>query len=145
MSEANIYFFSEDVEYEINNIDLYLVQISQIADKESVKIDLLSYIFCSDPYLLEINKKYLSHDYFTDIITFQSSEVKGVIGGDIFISIDRAKENAIDYKVDFKVEIKRLLIHGLMHLIGYNDGTAEEKLIMRQKEDYYLSLWPQDK
>lgn len=145
MPDSSIFYFSEDVEYEHISIIPSNLMISQAADKEKVKVDFLNYIFCSDPYLLDINKKYLAHDYFTDIITFESSEEEGVISGDIFISVDRAKENAKEYKVSLEEEIQRLIIHGLLHLIGYKDGSDEEKLIMRKKEDYYLPLCPKNK
>lgn len=145
MPDSSIFYFSEDVEYEHISIIPSNLMISQVADKEKVKVDFLNYIFCSDPYLLDLNKKYLAHDYFTDIITFESSEEEGVISGDIFISVDRAKENAKEYKVSLEEEIQRLIIHGLLHLIGYKDGSDEEKLIMRKKEDYYLPLCPKNK
>lgn len=145
MPDSSIFYFSEDVEYEHISIIPSNLMIYQVADKEKVKVDFLNYIFCSDPYLLDINKKYLAHDYFTDIITFESSEEEGVISGDIFISVDRAKENAKEYKVSLEEEIQRLIIHGLLHLIGYKDGSDEEKLIMRKKEDYYLPLCPKNK
>lgn len=145
MPDSSIFYFSEGVEYEHVNTNSSNLMISQATDRESVKIDFLNYIFCSDPYLLDINKKYLAHDYFTDIITFESSEEEGVLSGDIFISVDRAKENAKEYKVSLEEEIQRLIIHGLLHLIGYKDGNDEEKLIMRKKEDYYLSLCPKNK
>lgn len=145
MPKQNIFYFSEDVDYEHNAPLVSNYIISQITDKEGVNIDFINYIFCSDPYLLEINKKYLAHDYFTDIITFESSEESGIISGDIFISVDRAKENAKEYKVSLEEEILRLIIHGLLHLVGFKDGTDDEKLIMRKKEDYYLSLCPKDK
>lgn len=145
MSDQNIFYFSEDIDYEHDASVLSDHTLSQVANREDVRIDFLNYIFCSDPYLLEINKQYLAHDYFTDIITFESSEEKGIVSADIFISVDRAKENAKEYKVSLETEIGRLIIHGLLHLVGYKDGTDDEKLIMRKKEDYYLSLCPKDK
>jgi len=145
MPDNSIFYFSEDVDYEFNDSSANNLKLIQIADKEKVSIDFLNYIFCSDPYLLDLNKKYLDHDYFTDIISFESSEEMGVVSGDIFISVDRAKENADLYKVSFDDEIKRLMIHGLLHLIGYKDESDDEKLLMRKKEDYYLSLCPKDK
>lgn len=145
MSEQNIFYFSEDIDYTLNHTTDMNQMIGQVSEKESVRIDYLNYIFCSDNYLLDINKKYLKHDYFTDIITFESSEEDGKVSGDIFISIDRAKDNAADYNVSLKNEVTRLIIHGLLHLIGFKDSTDDEKLLMRKKEDYYLSLSPKDK
>ncbi|MFA5848633.1 MAG: rRNA maturation RNase YbeY [Bacteroidales bacterium] len=98
----------------------------------------ISVVFCSDEYLLEINKKFLSHDYFTDVITFDYSSGK-TISGDIFISIDTVKSNSDFYKQDFSIELYRVIIHGVLHLIGYKDKTKTQKLIMREREDFYLN------
>lgn len=100
-------------------------------------VEKVDYIFCSDNYLLEINKKYLQHDYYTDIITFPLSE--NPIEANVFISIDRVKENADLYKVTFEHELHRVMAHGILHLLGYNDSTHEEKQIMRQQEDSLLA------
>ena len=100
----------------------------------------INYIFCSDDYLLTINQEHLNHDYYTDIITFDLSEKENNIESDIFISIDRVKENAKNNHVKFHIELYRVLIHGVLHLLGFNDKNEEEKLIMREKEDACLSL-----
>src|SRR5690606_39460932 len=94
---------------------------------------------CSDAYLLEINKKYLVHDTYTDIVTFESSEKDGVIAGDIFISIDRTKENASKFDVSERDELHRVIIHGVLHLCGYLDKKKEDKALMTEKENEYLS------
>ena len=99
----------------------------------------LSVIFCDDEYLKRINVKYLGHDYYTDIITFDYSE-KNLVSGDLFISIDRVDENARLNNVDFINELYRVIIHGVLHLCGYNDKTLKEKKEIRAKEDYFLSL-----
>ncbi len=98
----------------------------------------ISLIFCSDKYLLDININYLNHNYYTDIITFNYVE-GDVISGDLFISVDRVKENAVEFDAIFIKELYRVVFHGLLHLVGYNDKTKEEKKIMREKEDLYLS------
>ncbi|MBW8332484.1 MAG: rRNA maturation RNase YbeY [Prolixibacteraceae bacterium] len=99
----------------------------------------ISFIFCSDDYLLEVNKQYLNHDYFTDIITFDYVE-NDVISGDIFISCERVKENAIEFEKTFENELSRIIIHGVLHLLGYKDKIKKDKLLMTQKEDFYLAL-----
>lgn len=93
---------------------------------------------CSDSYILETNKEFLQHDYFTDIITFDYSEGEK-LSGDLLISVDTVRSNATKYKVDFENELLRVVIHGVMHLCGYKDKSAEQAKIMRQKEDYYLA------
>ena len=99
----------------------------------------LSIIFCSDEYLLEINKKHLNHDYYTDIVTFNYN-VKKKLNGDLFISVDRVKDNASIFNENFNVELFRVIIHGVLHLCGFNDKTTNEQKEMRQKENHYLSL-----
>ena len=99
----------------------------------------LSIIFCNDEYLLEINKKHLNHDYYTDIITFNYNVGKK-LNGDLFISVDRIKENANSFNENFSVELFRVIIHGVLHLCGFNDKTKDEQKEMRSKENHYLSL-----
>lgn len=112
--------------------------ISSTVREENKRTGDLNFIFCSDEYLLRINQQYLEHDYYTDIITFDY--VSGVVvSGDIFISVDRVKENALVYKVSFQDELNRIMIHGVLHLIGYQDKEAGHKALMTEKEDYYLS------
>jgi len=106
---------------------------------EALKLGDINYIFCHDAYLLEINIKYLKHNTLTDIISFDSTMGK-LISGDIFISVERVKENAALYDVSFKDELHRVMIHGVLHYCGYNDKSKEDKTQMRAKEDYYLSL-----
>ena len=101
------------------------------------KIGIVQYIFCNDAYLLGINRQFLDHDYYTDIITFDYSE-KPMVSGDLFISIDTVRENAVFYGTEFDEELHRVIVHGLLHLIGYDDHTEEDVKQMRQKENYYL-------
>lgn len=114
--------------------------LANVADAENKKIIQLNYIFCDDEYLLEINKKYLSHDYYTDIITFPYQEGM-LLEGDLFISLDRVKENALQYSINFDAELRRVLVHGLLHLMGYTDKTEEDQQKMTEKENYYLELY----
>ena len=110
-----------------------------VAESEIRRIGNISIIFCSDNYILDINRKYLEHDYFTDIITFDYCE-DDRLSGDLFISVDSVRENAIEYKTDFRDELNRVMVHGILHLIGYDDHTDEDIAVMRSKENYYLSL-----
>jgi rRNA maturation RNase YbeY len=110
----------------------------QLIINEKRQIGDISLILCSDKYLLDINIKYLNHNYFTDIITFNYVE-GNIISGDLFISIDRVKENAKEYQITWIKELYRVVFHGVLHLIGYNDKTEDEIKIIREKEDYYLS------
>ena len=136
-----INFFSEDVDYILENHNPVHDWLVGVATHENRKIKELNYIFCSDDYLLDINKQYLNHDYYTDVITFDNSDDDSEeIEGDIFISIDRVKENAADSKTFFSHELHRVMVHGLLHLIGYADKSEEEITQMREKEEAYLSL-----
>ena len=110
-----------------------------VAESEIRRIGDVSIIFCSDNYILDINQKYLQHDYFTDIITFEYCEGDRLSGA-LFISVDSVRENAIEYGVDFNDELNRVMVHGILHLIGYDDHSEEDIEMMRSKENYYLSL-----
>lgn len=111
--------------------------INELLNSELKQFGVISIIFCSDNYLLDINVNYLTHNYFTDIITFNYVE-GSVISGDLFISVERVKENAVDYNIPWIKELYRVVFHGVLHLVGYNDKSEEEKKLMREKEDYYL-------
>jgi probable rRNA maturation factor len=112
--------------------------IKYLINNEIKELGDLSIILCSDNYLLKINKEYLNHDYYTDIITFNYVEGNR-ISGDLFISSDRIKENSVEYNTTLIKELYRVMFHGVLHLIGYNDKTVDEKKVMREKEDFYLS------
>lgn len=140
MKEESIKFFTEDTAYQLRARSEIRTWLKSIAKKEKYSIQELNYIFCSDEYLLQMNKDFLNHDYYTDVITFDNSEVKGKIEGDIFISIDRVKDNAQLQKTTIKDELHRVLVHGLLHLTGYKDKTNKEQEMMRKKEDSSLSL-----
>jgi probable rRNA maturation factor len=118
-----------------NKLKLFLLKLFK---KEKKKILSLNYIFCSDEYLLNINQQYLQHNYYTDIITFDLSEAKDKIEGEVYISIDRVKENALENKVAFKEELYRVIFHGALHLCGYKDKSINEIKKMRSAENKYL-------
>lgn len=107
---------------------------------EGFEIGDINFIFCDDAYLLKINQEYLGHDYYTDIITFDYVVGK-MLSGDVFISIDRVTENARTYHVSFEEELKRVMAHGLLHLMGYKDKSDQEKQLMRKKEDEKLKMF----
>jgi rRNA maturation RNase YbeY len=137
---ATIAFFQEDSTYQLKSKLKIKDWLIRLAKKEGYTISELNYIFCSDEYLLNINKEYLDHNYYTDIITFDNSEGNHQIEGDIFISIDRVKENAVENQVSTTEELHRVLAHGLLHLMGYKDKTILETQTMRSKEDWALSI-----
>ena len=115
--------------------------LAELFKKENKRTDAINYIFCSDEYLLTINKQYLNHDTLTDIITFELSPKGQPLVADIFISVERVKDNAKQYAVAFQQELMRVVFHGALHLCGYKDKIASEKILMRKKEDYYLKLY----
>lgn len=133
-----VYFHNEDVKLEVNSSELS-IWIKNAVNSLGYTVGDLNVIFCSDEHLKEINIKYLNHDYYTDIITFDYSK-KTLINGDLFISTDRIKENSSINKVKFIVELYRVIIHGVLHLCGFNDKTSVEKKKIREKEDRFLSL-----
>jgi probable rRNA maturation factor len=137
----SIHFFTEDIVFNLSHPRKTTQWIKAAIVKEKKKLEELNYIFCSDDYLLRLNKDYLNHKTLTDIITFDNSENSGLIQGDIFISIDRVRENAIQFNKPFIEEVRRVIIHGALHLIGYSDKGVAQKALMRKKEDAYLSLW----
>jgi len=130
-------FFSEDISYNLKSKKQIISWINDSIIKENRISGDINIIFTSDKYLLEINKQYLKHNYFTDIVTFNYCE-KDTINGDIFISIDTVKNNSHRFDVKVSEELERVIIHGILHLIGYDDKNDEEKALMREKENYYL-------
>ena len=134
-----IRYFSEGIKFDLQGKLANNRWLRFVAEAEAKRIGDVNIIFCSDPYILDVNINYLGHDYYTDIITFDYVE-GDVLSGDLFISIDSVRENASFYGADFPTELRRVMVHGLLHLIGYDDHTPEEQKEMRSKEDYYLSL-----
>jgi probable rRNA maturation factor len=134
-----IQFFEEDIVFKLKNKTPVRQWITDTIIAEGFKLKELTFIFCSDHYLLQINQQYLDHDTFTDIVTFDNSEHNGIVTGDIFISIDRVCENAANFSVSELTELHRVIIHGVLHLLGYMDKKPTDKKKMTQKEDFYLS------
>ena len=135
-----ISFNNADVSFRVNGKRKINKLLTSLFINEKKKLQVLSIIFCSDDYLLELNKTYLNHDYYTDILTFDLSDGPTEINGELYISIDRTKENAVTLKGDFTDEIYRVIIHGALHLCGYKDKTTAQIKKIREKEDFYLSL-----
>jgi probable rRNA maturation factor len=133
---SNIYLHSE-CDFEARSVSNLEPWIKTVITKENKTLGEINYIFCTDEYLLEKNQTFLNHNTYTDIITFDYSE-ENQISGDIFISIERVKENARKFAVEFETELKRVMIHGVLHLIGYKDKSEDEQKLMREKENFYL-------
>lgn len=133
-------FSKEDVNFRFSHKELIVRWLNKAIKNESRKSGKIAFTFCSDKFLLKLNQDFLKHDYYTDIITFDYT-VKKVISGEIFISIDRVKDNANAQAVSFQNELLHVMIHGVLHLCGYTDKSVSKAREMRLKEDYYLSLW----
>ncbi|MCH6199146.1 rRNA maturation RNase YbeY [Aquiflexum sp. LQ15W] len=135
-----ILFFEEDIKFPLQEKIKVKKWLKEVANLDKFKIGELNYIFCSDEYLYRINVEYLGHKTYTDIITFDNSEKNKMIDGDIFVSIERIRENALKENVPFEKELSRVLSHGLLHLMGYKDKKEEDKINMRKMEDQAISL-----
>ncbi|MGB5435088.1 MAG: rRNA maturation RNase YbeY [Maribacter sp.] len=129
-----------ECDFSIKDVDKYVDWIGRVLKSEDSETGVMNYIFCDDDYLIKINKSYLNHDTLTDIITFDYSD-KGIVHGDIFISIERVRENAMSYKDTFEGELLRVMAHGLLHLVGYNDKTPQETALMRRKEEEKIKMF----
>ena len=140
MKKLPIYFFSEDITFTLKDKTLLRNWIHKTIIAEGYTLNSLNFIFCNDAYLLNINQEYLKHDTYTDIITFDNSDIHGEMLGDIFISMERIIENAQQFNVPLRDEIHRVIIHGTLHLLGYKDKNKAEKKRMTEKEDEYLKL-----
>ena len=134
-------FFFETKNLKIKNKKKVRSLVKSLCLKENKKLGFINCVFCSDEYLKGVNKKYLKHDYYTDIITFDHKEKEDNVEGDLYISLERIKENAKNFGVKTEEELIRVIIHGLLHLIGYKDKSKKEKMIMTQKENKYISLY----
>ena len=136
---STISFNNNGISPSLKNKSLLKTLFSSIFKEEGYEFKSVSYIFCTDEYLLKLNQEYLKHDTLTDIITFALSETSLPIISEIYISIERVRENALNLKVGYETELHRVMIHGILHLCGYSDHTPELKSKMRNKENYYLS------
>ena len=134
-----ISYFFEDTSFLFKNKTINNKWLRLVAESEIRRIGQINIIFCSDNYILDVNQQYLQHDYFTDIITFDYCE-GDKLSGDLFISVDTVRENAVEYGTEFKDELNRVMVHGILHLIGYDDHSEEDIAEMRSKENYYLTL-----
>lgn len=132
-------YFFEQTKFQFKQRRLNNAWLRLVAESEVKKLGQINIIFCSDNYILDINQKFLQHDYFTDIITFDYCE-GNVLSGDLFISVDSVKENSVFYKTEFEEELNRVIVHGLLHLIGYDDHCDEDIKVIREKENYYLEI-----
>ena len=139
VKSGNIFFHYPERGFELKNRNALKAFLLRMARKEGKQVDTINYIFCNDAYLLKINREYLGHDYYTDIITFELSERGESLVADIFISIDRVRDNSVAFKVSFKRELLRVIIHGMLHLCGYSDKSKAQKQKMRDMEDVYLN------
>ena len=140
---TGIRFHSQDIEFKLKHPRLISTWLEAVARKERARFESLDYVFCSDEFLLKINREYLQHNTLTDILTFDLTEPAGSrrrIEAEIYISIPRVEENSRDFGAPFEQELHRVMVHGVLHLCGYRDKTAQEKALMRGKEDASLSL-----
>lgn len=135
---SQIHFFTQNITLPLRERNRLKPFLSNLAKQEGKRLDSLNYIFCTDKALLAINKEYLNHDFYTDIITFDLSETPGQLSGEIYISIDRVRDNAKTQGTTIKEELHRVIFHGLLHLCGYKDKKPGEIRVMREKEEYYL-------
>ena len=138
-----IRFFAE-TPFKIDDKQKLKQWIKLVVSNENKKIGDINFIFCDDEYLLAINQQYLKHDYYTDVISFDNS-FNNTISGEIYISINTVKDNAQNRSIDFTAELRRVIIHGVLHFLGYKDKAKSESKQMRAKEDYYLSLFRKEK
>ncbi|MEP6261277.1 MAG: rRNA maturation RNase YbeY [Gillisia sp.] len=139
MEPQKINFYSEN-DFVLADHRKYEKWIERVIASEEKKLEEISYIFCDDEYLLNLNEEFLKHDTYTDIITFDYSVGK-ILQGDIYISTERVKENSDEFNVSFEEELRRVVIHGVLHLCGYKDKTKEQSLLMRQKEEEKMELF----
>ena len=133
-----IHFFKEGIHFRLQHQEQVRQWVSAVVRYHKHQLEEINFIFCGDQYLLQLNKKFLDHDYLTDVITFENSLEKKKISGDIYISYDRVTVNAKQYRTSLKDELHRVMVHGVLHLLGYMDKSANEKALIRKAEDVWL-------
>ena len=134
-----INFYSEN-DFKLENNDLYKNWLNRVISSEDKRLGEINYIFCDDEYLLDINQRFLDHDTYTDIISFDDS-MGNLLNGDIYISTERVEENAAEFNEDFETELKRVIVHGILHYCGYKDKSEEDAALMRRKESEKIKLF----
>ena len=142
MSTGKILFFAEGTNFLFKDKRKIRHWIRSCLYEEKRSLGFVNFVFCIDSYLLQLNIKYLGHQTLTDILTFDNSDRVDTVSGDIFISIERVRENSVKFNTSFRNELHRVMIHGILHMCGYRDSRKSEQVAMRSKEDYYLSLLP---
>ena len=140
-SQSKVYFFSEGVKVTLNKRTDLKRFIDRMFRKEGKVLGSLNIIFVSDKELLDINRRFLQHDYFTDIITFNTSDTDEAMSGELYISVDRVRDNALKLKIPYSTELRRVIFHGILHLCGYKDKTASQTQTIRAKENQYLEMF----
>jgi len=135
-NDTGIFFTCHDVDLDTLDADTWSTWIKEVIEEEGYELARIDYIFCSDEFLLEVNRTHLDHDFYTDIITFPLNP--NPIIAEIYISLDRVRENATSYSVSFEDELMRVIIHGILHLCGYDDHEEADIAFIRKKEAYYL-------
>lgn len=136
-----IYFFTEEVSFKLKRKRKIKDWIRAVIAKENCDTGDVNIIFCSDEYLLQVNKTHLNHDYYTDIITFELASAENIVSGELYISVDRVFDNAKSLRVEKEEEMLRIIIHGILHLLGYGDKAPDEKAIMGRKENEALKMF----
>jgi len=136
--ESGVYFTSHEVDFEPGDPDRLIDWIETTIDAEGYELNRIDFVFCSDEFLLDINRNHLAHDYYTDIITFPLND--NPLLAELYISIDRVAENAAGLNIPFEDELHRVMIHGVLHLCGYDDHEEDDILIIRKKEEAYLRI-----
>jgi len=140
-AKPQIRFQFADLRFSLKERTRLKAFLLHLAEEEGRRVEAVHYIFCTDAYLLEINRSHLNHDTYTDIITFPYSEAGAPLHSDIFISVERVRENALAFDVAFETELYRVMFHGLLHLCGYKDKSKAEVQLMRQREDFWLAAY----
>lgn len=138
MKPIQIFFFKEGIKLRLSEKNELRNRILKLIKAEGFDLLNINFIFCTDNYLRKINKEYLGHDYFTDVITFDYSIIKKIVTGDIYISIDRVRINSVSYDTSLTEELQRVMVHGVLHLLGYDDKNKSQKFEMKKMEDRFL-------